>query len=339
MLAIHKAPGGFSDRWINYCDHKGIEYKIVDCYKNDIVDQLSDCSALLWQFYQGSIKDFIMAKALLSAMEHVGLKTLPDFKSYWHFDDKVGQKYLLEAIGAPLASTWVFYNEKEALSWASEVGFPKVFKLRSGAGSKNVKLVKTREQARKLIRKAFGRGFSQYDAIGSLKERWRLYRLDKTNFKDLLEGIARIAIVPTFARVRGRERGYIYFQEFIPDNDSDIRVIVVGEKAFAIKRMVRAGDFRASGSGNIFYDRSLIDEQTVKLSFKIADKLETYCVAFDFVYRNNKPLILEISYGFAPTGYDPCPGYWDKEMHWHEGRFNPYGWMVENILKDIKPRR
>jgi hypothetical protein len=332
MIAIHKASGGFSDRWISYCDSNAISYKIVNCYENDIISQLSDCSALMWQYYQGSIKDFIMAKALMNALEIIGIKSFPDFKTAWHFDDKVGQKYLLEAIGAPLASTWVFYNKLEALDWVAKADFPKVFKLRGGAGSQNVRLVNNRKQARKLVRKAFGRGFPTYDAVRSLRERWRLYRLGKTNFRDLLEGFARLFIVPPYSRVKGPERGYIYFQEYIAGNDSDIRVIVIDDKAFGIKRMVRKGDFTASGSGNILYDKVLIDEGIVKLSFEIAEKLKTQCVAFDFVQMGNKPLVVEISYGFSPAGYDPCPGYWDKEMNWHEGRFNPYGWIVEMMI-------
>jgi hypothetical protein len=333
MIAIHKAAGGFSDRWISYCDSNAISYKIVDCYKNDIINQLSGCSALMWQYYQGSIKDFIMAKALMNALENIGIKPFPDFKTAWHFDDKVGQKYLLESIGAPFAPAWVFYDKQEALAWAEKAGFPKVFKLRGGAGSQNVKLVQTRQQAIKLIRKAFGRGSPAFDPLGSLKERWRLYRLDKTDFQDLLEGIARFVVAPSYVKLRGRERGYIYFQEFIAGNDSDIRVVVIGDKAFAIKRIVREGDFRASGSGNILYDRNLIYEEDIRLSFTLAEKLQSQCVAFDYVHENGKPLVVEISYGFSPKGYDPCPGYWDNEMNWHEGKFNPYGWMVENTLK------
>ncbi len=34
----------------------------------------------------------------------------------------------------------------------------------------------------------------------------------------------------------------------------------------------------------------------------------------DFVYDKDKPKIVEISYGFSPEGYDPCPGYWDKDL-------------------------
>ncbi|MEA3460804.1 MAG: hypothetical protein U9R49_02920, partial [Bacteroidota bacterium] len=122
--------------------------------------------------------------------------------------------------------------------------------------------------------------------------------------------------------------------EFIAGNDHDIRVVVINDKAFAIKRLVRKNDFRASGSGHILYDRELFEERTIELSFEVAKKLKSQCVAFDFVYENGNPKILEISYGFMPYGYDDCQGYWSEDMAWHEGSFDPYGWMVEDILKN-----
>jgi len=36
------------------------------------------------------------------------------------------------------------------------------------------------------------------------------------------------------------------------------------------------------------------------------------------------------------SGYDDCTGYWDKDLTWHEGGFNPYGWMVEDLLRSIE---
>jgi len=73
----------------------------------------------------------------------------------------------------------------------------------------------------------------------------------------------------------------------------------------------------------------LFDENTLKISFQLAKKLRSQCVAFDYVYKNGKPLVVEISYGFSPEAYDLCPGYWDKNLNWYEGKFNPYGWMIE----------
>lgn len=336
MIAIHPSSNSYSDRWIPYCEKNGIAFKIVNCYKNNIVHQLIGCSALLWHHHQGSPRDIVFAKQLLFALEQTGLTVFPNFKTGWHFDDKVGQKYLLESGAIPVVNSLVFYKKEEALEWLNTTSFPKVFKLRGGAGSANVILVSDKRTATTLVKKAFGGGFSQYRAYDNLKERFRKYRLGKTDFKDLLKGAMRFVVEPPFSKVAGKEIGYIYFQEYIPDNDHDIRVIVIGDKAFAIKRMTRDNDFRASGSGNILYDKELFDEATIRLSFDVASKLQTQCLALDYVFDKGIPLVVEISYGFSMVGYDPCPGYWDSNLQWHEGKFNPYGWMIEDIIHSIK---
>ena len=333
MIAIHKSSFGFHPRWVKYCEDGNIPYKLVNCHSNDIIQDLRDCNALMWHHSQNNSKDLVAAKPILFAVEQAGVKVFPDFNTNWHFDDKLGQKYLLEALNTPLVPTYVFYEKKLALEWAANTKFPKVFKLRGGAGSSNVKLARTKNEAEKLIRKAFGKGFSNYDALGNFKERWRKWQLGNSSFIELAKGVIRFVYPPPFAKALGREVGYIYFQEFIPDNDHDVRVIVIGDKAFAIKRMVRKNDFRASGSGNILYAKKLFDKIDIKLAFNIHNKLQSQCTAMDFVYQNNQPLLVEISYGFSAEGYDPCPGYWDVDLNWHEGLFNPYGWMVEEVMK------
>ena len=329
MLAIHNNNKGFHQHWIAYCEKNNILYKLVDCYANDLIRQLAGCHALMWHHSQGNTKDLLVAKPILFSLQQAGIKVFPDFNTNWHFNDKLGQKYLLESIGAPLVPTHVYYTKTDALRWASKTYFPKVFKLRGGAGSQHVKLVKTQLQAIKLIRKAFGKGFPNYDAIGSLKERWRKFKLGQSNSMDLLKGLMRCAYPPGYARILGRDKGYIYFQDFIPGNDHDIRVIIIGDKAFAIKRMVRKNDFRASGSGYILYGGENFSMDIFKLAFETSAKLNAQCLAYDFVFQNGKPLIIEISYGFSPEGYMDCPGYWDKDLNWHEGTFDPYGWMID----------
>lgn len=337
MIAIHNNTSEhlFHYRWIDYCEKNKIPFKLVNCYDSDIIQQLEGCTALLWHYQQASPKDIVMAKSLLFSLEQSGFKVFPDFNTAWHFDDKVGQKYLLEVLKIDLVPTWVFYDSVTALAWIEKTTFPKVFKLRGGAGSQNVQLVHSKSEAQSLAKKAFGKGFPAYDAWGSVKERFRKWRLGKTSFSDVLKGCIRLVKPPRYAQVIGNEMNYLYFQEFIPNNDFDIRIVVIDGKAFGIKRMNRENDFRASGSGFILYDKETIDEQFVKVSFEINDKLKAQCVAYDYVLGpNNKPLLIEISYGFANSGYDDCPGYWDEQLNWHEGNFNPYGWMVDLILKN-----
>ena len=338
MIAIHnnKSTHLFHYRWIDYCKKNNIPFKLVNCHDNDIIQQLSDCSVLMWHYHQASPTDIIMAKSLLFSLEQSGTKVFPDFNTAWHFDDKVAQKYLLETLQIDLVTTWVFYDKKTANEWIDKASFPKVFKLKGGAGSQNVQLTKTKQDAKSLANKAFGNGFPAYDAWGSIKERIRQWRLGKTDFFDVAKGFIRLVKPPRYAKVIGNEMNYLYFQEFIANNDSDIRIVVVGDKAFGIKRMNRENDFRASGSGFILYDKESIDERFVKAAFEINKKLKAQCIAYDFVLDNNKPLLIEISYGFSNGGYDACVGYWDEQMNWYEGTFNPYGWMVELLLKNEK---
>jgi len=334
QLAIHESDAGFHPRWVAHCEQHGIQFKRVDCHASDIVEQLHGCDGLLWHHSQMNPSDLLVAKAILSALEHSGFRVFPDWRTGWHFDDKVAQKYLFEAIAAPFVPTWVFLDRHSALDWVDSATFPKVFKLRGGAGSSNVRLVRNRNDARRLVRRAFGSGFPNYDAWGSLKERWRKFRLGKAGPFEVAKGVARFLRPPPFARALGREAGYAYFQEFMPDNDSDTRIIVIDEKAFALKRFVRDNDFRASGSGRFSYTREEFDERCVRIAFDVTERLGSQCAAYDFVFNaQNEPLLVEVSYGFTKEVYDPCPGYWDRSLQWHEGAFNPQGWMVDTLIK------
>ena len=330
-IAIHNA-GSFSIRWIDYCKKNNISYKTVNCYDTNIIEQLKDCDALMWHHDHGNYKDVLTAKRILFALEHAGVKVFPNFHTGWHFDDKVAQKYLLEAIDAPLVPSYVFYDKNEALDWAETTTYPKVFKLKGGAGAANVKLVRSNKEASKLINTAFGKGFSQFNRLGNLKERYKKYKSGQDTLLGVAKGFGRLVIPTKFAKMQSRERGYVYFQEFVPNNNHDTRVVVVAEKAVAERRMVRENDFRASGSGIFSFNDINID--AVRIALDVSKRLNLQSVAFDFVEdENSNPLIVEISYGFGTSGIDNAPGYWDSSLQWHEGKFNPQGWMVEDLLK------
>lgn len=332
-IAIHKS--GFGERWIAYCKKNNIDYKIVNPYDDDIISQIEDCDVFMWHFHHQSYKDALFAKQLLFSIQQSGKKVFPDFNSAWHFDDKVGQKYLLESIKAPLIPSFVFYTKKDAYKWIEKTSFPKVFKLRGGAGATNVKLVTSKIEAKKIVKKAFGRGFKQSDTIADLKDSWKKYISGRSSIKYVIKRVARIFVNDEYSKMHSKEKGYVYFQEFIPNNTYDIRVVIVGDKAFALKRIVRKNDFRASGSGNIVYDKKQIDERCIKISFDVNEKINSQSIAFDYVFdKDNNPLIVEISYGYSAAAYDICEGYWDKSLEWHEGNnFDFCGWMIEDLIR------
>lgn len=338
-IAIHKCEGSFSDRWISYCQDNNIEYKIVNCFDNDIIAQLRGCTGLMWHWNQEDYKALLFARQLTLSLENQGFKVFPNINTAWHFDDKVGQKYLLEATGAPLVRSYVFYSKKDALNWMNNTAFPKVFKLRGGAGSSNVRLVKTKNNAQRIINKAFNGGFPTVNKTSRLKNRiWTLRRdKDFAALKLVIRGIGRLFIPTEIERFSTNQMGYAYFQDFIPENDFDTRLVVIGNRCFGLRRYNRKGDFRASGSGVVAYEPELFDIKTIQVAFDIAKTLNTQSIAFDFILEVNVPKVIEISYAFTMGQvYDKCQGYWDRDMIWHNKPVNPQHFIIEDFIENLK---
>ncbi|MCH7412049.1 hypothetical protein MM213_01025 [Belliella sp. R4-6] len=334
-LAIHNSKRGFHLAWIAYCEANCIPYKLVNCLSDDLIQQLQDCHALLWHHSHMLPNDLIAAKPILAALTQASFPIFPNLNTTWHFDDKLGQKYLLEVLGLPFVNTYLFYDASSAKAWAKKQPYPLVNKLRTGSGSKNVKLIQNYRTAKQIINKAFGKGFSNYNPIGSLKERIYQFKQGRVSWVTVLKGLLRFLYFPAYARILGREKGYVLFQEFIPNNPSDIRIIVIGERAFGITRWVRDHDFRASGSGDFSIDPNLIPLSCVQDAFEAYDKIKGQCIAFDFVMDGDLPKIIEISFGFDPKAFRPCPGYWQKDLSWVATHFIPEHWMVDDLIKQI----
>jgi glutathione synthase/RimK-type ligase-like ATP-grasp enzyme len=334
MIGIHDLPGSYSDRWISYCTDNGIPFRRINCLAADIVPQCEELDGLLWHWPHDDPAHLLVARQVIAALEAKGLVVFPNVATCWHFDDKVAQKYLLEAIGAPLIPTWVFTSKVDAVRWIEGATWPKVFKLRCGAGSTNVRLVRSKSQAEALCRQAFGRGLP---AVAGYLTDMRT-RLRKT--KTAHEFWGRLARVPrtllnllAVRRRMHREKGYVYFQEFLPGNTFDTRITIIGARAFGFMRANRPDDFRASGSGSIIYEPTKIDKRCVEIAFRVADRIGTQSLAFDFLFNSqDEGMICEISYCYMPSAVHACEGHWDQQGVWHEGHVWPEDAILEDLL-------
>ena len=263
----------------------------------------------------------------------LNIPCFPDYNTVWHYDDKVKQYYLLKSMGFPVVDSYIFWDKKEALKWAENANYPVVFKLKGGAGSANVKLIKSAKEAKSLIKKAFGKGIHPY--FFDLPGKYKAFNCDKKRmFKYLIK--------PMYHKLTGkatpfinyhRHKNYVCFQKFLPNNKYDTRVCILGERAFAFKRFVRENDFRASGSNYYDMDRNTIDKNMLKIAFDISVKLNFQSMALDFIYDENKnPLIAEISYTYGDYP-EFSNGYWDKNLIWHSGHYFPEYFELVDALQ------
>ena len=336
MIGIHDSPGSFSDRWFEWCLQNGVPFKRLDCLSSDILQQCAELEAVLWHWTFVSLPETLVARQILTALEQSGLVVFPTAATCWHYDDKVGQKYLLESIGAPLIPTWVFTSQDKAAEWIANTSFPKVFKLRCGASSENVRLVQSREEATAICQYAFRNGFSAKPSyLHDAKTRLRQIKDWRDFFKKLKRMPSSVMATLQQRRCTPRERGYVYFQEFLPGNEFDTRVTIIGNRAFGVVRRNRPNDFRASGSGLPVFDPERIDRRCIESAFQVSEKLDSQSLACDFLMdAKNEPRISEISYCFVPWTVHDCPGYWDRECRWQEGHF----WPQDCILQDLLAR-
>lgn len=323
--------GDFED----YLKQHNIPYEYVDCYSYDIVNRLDKYSALIWWYENFAVADLMEAQNILDIAERKGLKVYPNHNTAWHFDDKIAEMYALQSVGAPIPESWVFYDFNKCKKWLDEeANYPLVAKLRRGSGSNNVKLLHNKKEAHDYAKLMFSKGMQPAPSL--------LYKTFSKvqSTKDIKTLINRAKGIPDFlwtrkfAQQMPNEKGYCYFQRFIPNDGYDLKIAVVGDKLSYVARNIRIGDFRASGSGDFYYDNSIITEQIITSAFDAADKLGTQCMGFDYVVDNTtgEGLIIEMCHGFDRDAVYNAGGYFDRQSKWHAEPINIQWEILNNIL-------
>ncbi len=323
--------------WIEYCVENNLEYRVVNCFDTNILEVLKDFDVLLWHFNNYSLQEMLFARSIINSAKTMGLKVFPDNNTAWHFDDKVAERYLLSSVGASIPKTWSFFTKKTAIDFfQNNCKFPVVAKLRCGSGSNNVKLLRNQSEAIKYTNRMFSKGYKTAPSI--------LFKT-KSNIKssnDWSTFVRRFKRIPDFvntltnAKKFPNEKGYVFIQEYIPNNGYDLKVVVVGNKLSFLARNIREGDFRASGGGSISYDKTLITPEIRKAAFELSDQLGFQCMGYDFVIdnRDNLGKIIEISYGFSHAAQMELGGFWDKEDNWYNQPLNAPKEILNNIIRE-----
>lgn len=352
-VAVYKDEPILEESWSTcFSDHlrsKSIQVKLFAEITDQAVADLSSCDGLMWRFTH-SPRSHLRAKLILKAAEHgLGMLVWPNQRSAWHYDDKMAQYWLLSAIGAPQPRTNFFVNRTKALDWARSATYPQVFKLRGGASSQSVCLVKSFPEAERLIERSFWRGLSgshRLDRIahgdkGSLLS--RLMSLPRNISREIwhsfLYGDDHL-FEPRVPHIWSSENETVVMQEFLPNNEHDFRVTVIGPRAFAYRRFNRPQDFRASGSGIFDVNPEKIDLNAVRIAHEASKKLGFDCMAYDFLRdQNGELVILEISYTFVSRMVQKCPGYWDRDLKWHEGSVWPQDAICEDFIRLLQAKK
>jgi glutathione synthase/RimK-type ligase-like ATP-grasp enzyme len=276
--------------------------------------------------------DHQKAQTLIPLLERqLQIKCFPNVTTCWHYDDKIRQYYLMRNAGFPMTDSYIFWERAQALAWLAAAPLPVVFKLKGGAGSNNVLLVRSRGQGERLIKTMFGRGMITNGVSDSAAVRFAHFNLYR-ELHHLAGNAYRAMRGEDVSEFWQRQKNYVLFQKFLPGNPHDTRVTIIGDRAFAFRRLVRTNDFRASGSGLIEYEPQQIDLRCVQIAFQVSKTMEFQSMAYDFLFNaDGDPEFCEISYIFWDSAIFRCPGHWDENLNWHTG----HTWPQFAILQDL----
>lgn len=332
---LHRA---YLKRYEQILNFNGIDCVWLDINRHDFWKTVSSLNLFIfqWEHYDTSKQ---LAQIIIPIIEpEMKIPCFPDWKTSWHFDDKIKQYYLLKQCGFPVVESYIFWEKGEASRWLESAKMPVVFKLKAGAGSSNVILVRNKSGARRLIFAMFGSGLKSGRIIDKDNLQVKCFPRHKRlrRFAGNILRRLRGEYEPPFWQI---EKNYVLFQKFLPNNLFDTRVSIIGERAFAFRRFNRKSDYRASGSGIIDYDTDNIDLRAIEIAFNISNTLGFQSMAYDFLVNDSKELeICEISYTYVDTAVFDCPGYWDRNLNWHRGHFWPqYCQLVDALgLPDLK---
>jgi hypothetical protein len=335
-------------RFSDYFRRRGVDVVPIAALDHAALDALRDADGFLWGFnHLGFERD--LARAFLGALEATcDIVVWPNAATRWHYDDKVAQAWMLELLGTPMPVSHVFLDRDEARRWARAATYPQVFKLSGGAGSSAVCRVRSAREADRLIDRAFLRGLTAHHDLESIARDLRdpiarrLSAIPINLAKELVHTLRYDAVhlfEPRVASARPPLQRAVIFQEFIAGNDHDTRVTVIGNRAFAFRRLNRPGDFRASGSGRFDLDPAKVHPEALRIAHRLSHALGFQSMAYDFVLGSDGvPRLLELSFMFVGSAVHQCPGYWDRDLTWHEGPMWPQDAIAEDLLDEIRAR-
>lgn len=334
LIGLHNDQHGRFDPYLqiyeHILDHNGIKHLRLESSQPDFWDIVSNLDLIIFHWVYID-RDQQMAESLIPIIEkEMGIRCFPNWSTFWHYNNKIAQYYLLRSHNFSLIDSYIFWERDDAEKWIDDAEFPLVFKLNRGALSQDVVLVNDRKQAKQLISRMFSRGIKpgSLAQLGNYKltNQYKTLRNQIWVFKQKLLG--------RHIELKWKiERNYVLFQKFLSENPYTTRITVIGNKAFAFNIKTVEDDFRAHDMQQVSFDQKEIDIECIKISFKISNTFGFQCMAYDFLFNEkHEPRVCEIGYTSYALDIYQCPGYWDSDLNWHEGHYWPQFFQLVDLL-------
>lgn len=296
----------YSPKYERFLKNNRIRYEYYDITAHDWIDRAKQFDVIIWHTASDPVTQSCAESKIYVLDKLMGKVCLPSFDEIWSYENKINAHYLYQFHQLPEIPTFVTFDKKDALAFAKETSYPVISKLTTGSAAHGVEKINSENDCVRLIHKVF--------SAAGRKTYWPFCR----------------------------QKGYVYFQQFMEDATFDLRIIVIGNKLLGYYRLPKKGDFRASGAG--IYEKKEIPEEALDLAYRVKEAFHSRCLATDLLYseKRHRYYIIESS---VFIGVDTCeqlvvngvPGYYEKMSDgyvFREGRY----WIQELTLKELFDR-
>jgi glutathione synthase/RimK-type ligase-like ATP-grasp enzyme len=249
---------------------------------------------------QSEYKEYI-EDVLLYLMQK-GNILIPSINVFKSHENKGYQELHKKILGIKSLKVSYFGHYKEMKD--ADLKFPIVIKALDGFGSGGVSLVGTKKEIVDfsteddcLIHKGYVRTIKS--AIAKPIKKYILQQKNKLNPGDYFDYFKRFIL-----------------QEFIPNLTYDYKVLVFGEKYYVLKRYVKEGDFKASGSGNFAFVK--VEDHLLDYAKELFEKFNEPMMGFDICFDGYRYYLIEFQgMHFGPYTLINSDGYYlKKDNNW-----------------------
>lgn len=293
-------------KYRRFLETNGFDHEIYDIHAHDWIER-----AKRFDLVVGMVSNRIDHLEEIRVKYHfletvLGKRCYPSAALSLLYENKCLEAFLAEVWDLPFARSYVCYRRDDALAMLEGLRYPVVSKVNESSGSMGVELVRGPREARRIIGQAFSRR-------------------------------GRPLYVPWL-----RQKNYVYFQEFVPNDGYDLRVILIGDRAFGYYRGVAGGDFRASGMNTV--EKRALPEEAVRVARRVQERLKSPKLVVDMVHAlDGRYVIIEYSITCktdlpVDLEVDGVPGMYvlgkDGAMRFEPGRYWVHELALREYLKD-----
>jgi hypothetical protein len=189
--------------YIAACREMKLSYKVLSILDNEWISNFRDsrCDAfLVWPTNCSTVYKQLFDYRLRILESEMGMAIYRSWQECWLTEHKPRLRDWMNAHGIPHPPTWVFYDRRAAINFAKYSPLPIVVKTATGASASGIRVVRSRFELLHVVWNAFGKG-----------------------------------LCPRGYAPRDRQRGFIFFQEFLPEVD-EWRMVRIGDSFFGYRK-------------------------------------------------------------------------------------------------------